>query len=34
MKKPEEKKPEDKPKPPQSSGTDSAVAAVLPGGAL
>src|SRR6266481_4430974 len=31
MRKPEEKKPEDKAKPPQSSGANSAVAAVLPG---
>jgi imidazolonepropionase-like amidohydrolase len=32
--KPEEKKPEDKPKPPQSGGVDSKDAAVLSGGAL
>src|SRR6266852_5658532 len=34
VKKPEEKKPEDKPKPPQSSGGGSVAAAVRPGGAL
>jgi len=34
MKKPEDKKPEDKAKPPQSGGTDSAAAVVLPGVAL